>query len=218
MFDLSNYRLIDLTHSYRPGVAGFRSTVSHSVERDGWNARQLELYSHAGTHMDAPFHFGVSEETIDEYAPGRLLGRAWVARLSITAPRQLIGVADLGAVAGQVTAGDGLLLHTGWSQHIGEEGYRRDLPRISRGLAEWCVERRINLLGVEPPSVADVNDLAEVTEIHRILLGGRVIIVEGLTNLGQIGGDQVFLIALPLKIHRGDGAPARVLALEPTKS
>lgn len=218
MFDLTNYRLIDLTHSYRPGMAGFRSTIFKTVERDGWNARQLELYSHAGTHMDAPYHFGVSEETIDEYPPDRLLGRAWVARLSITAPRQLLEVADLGAVARRVEPGDGLLLHTGWSRHIGEAAYRRDLPRIGRGLAEWCVERRITLLGVEPPSVADVNDLAEVTEIHRILLSGRVIIVEGLTNLDQIHGDRVFLIALPLKIQGGDGAPARVLALEPTKS
>jgi len=214
MFDISNYRIIDLTHAYRPGMAGFQSTEFRTLERDGWNARRLQLYSHAGTHMDAPFHFGVSDETIDEYAPGRLLGKAWLARLTITAPRQLIGVADLGATARRIEPGDSLLLHSGWSRRLGTEAYRRDLPRLSRELAEWCVARQINMLGVEPPSVADVNDLAEVTAIHRILLGGRVIIVEGLTNLEQIQGDQVLLIALPLKIHRGDGAPARVLALE----
>ena len=70
------------------------------------------------------------------------------------------------------------------------------------------------MLGVEPPSVADVNNLEEVTEIHRILLDGDVIIIEGLTNLRQIRRDQVVLIALPLKVEGGDGAPARVIALE----
>jgi kynurenine formamidase len=62
--------------------------------------------------------------------------------------------------------------------------------------------------------VADVNDLPEVTRIHEILLGGNVIIIEGLTNLGNIKRELVDLIALPLKIAQGDGAPARVIALE----
>ena len=34
------------------------------------------------------------------------------------------------------------------------------------------VEHRVRMLGVEPPSIADVNDLEEVTRIRRILLGG----------------------------------------------
>jgi kynurenine formamidase len=67
---------------------------------------------------------------------------------------------------------------------------------------------------VEPPSVADVHNLKEVTDIHRLLLGADIIIVEGLTNLEAIQTDCVWLMALPLKIGRGDGAPARVVAFE----
>jgi kynurenine formamidase len=85
---------------------------------------------------------------------------------------------------------------------------------VSAELAAWCVERKVGILGVEPPSVADVNDLAEVTAIHRTLLGGGVIIVEGLANLDALREPQVFLVALPLKVGGGDGAPCRVLALE----
>jgi kynurenine formamidase len=88
------------------------------------------------------------------------------------------------------------------------------LPRISRELAEWCVERRIRLLGVEPPSVADVKDLAEVTEIHRILLSGQIVIVEGLANLEAVRQERVLFGALPLKIEGGDGSPCRAFALE----
>jgi kynurenine formamidase len=70
------------------------------------------------------------------------------------------------------------------------------------------------MLGVEPPSVADVNNLPEVTKIHEILLGGGITIIEGLCNLDQIKAEFVTLIALPIKYKNGDGAPARVVAIE----
>jgi kynurenine formamidase len=69
------------------------------------------------------------------------------------------------------------------------------------------------MIGVEPPSVADVNNLTEVTTIHEILLKG-VVIIEGLSNLEKLQSNCVELIALPLKIKNGDGSPARVIAIE----
>ena len=80
-------------------------------------------------------------------------------------------------------------------------------------MALWCLDNEVKMLGVEPPSVADVNNLKEVTEIHQILLKG-VIIIEGLTNLESLQSNCVELIALPLKIENGDGSPARVIAIE----
>jgi kynurenine formamidase len=107
------------------------------------------------------------------------------------------------------------LLKTGWSRHVGNPQYYRDnFPRISEELARWCVERGVRVLGVEPPSVADVNNLAEVKLIHRILLGAQVVIVEGLTNLEALAHDRILFCAAPLKIAGGDGAPCRAFAIE----
>jgi arylformamidase len=85
---------------------------------------------------------------------------------------------------------------------------------IHESLARWFVEKKINLLAVEPPSIADVMDREEVTKIHEILLGGDVIIVEGITNLESLTKEKITLVALPLKVKDGDGAPARVIAME----
>jgi kynurenine formamidase len=41
-----------------------------------------------------------------------------------------------------------------------------------------------------------------------------IIIIEGLCNLDQITNHKVTLIALPLKVEGGDGAPSRVIALQ----
>ena len=207
-------KVIDLTQTYHPDMPGVEIRPAKTLEKDGWNASTLRLYSHAGTHMDAPFHFGVTDQRIDQIPPDRFIGRAWVVNLGKVAPRQLIGVDDVGQIAEKVQEGDSLLLRSGWSKRQGTSQYRDELPRVSEELAQWCVGKKIKMLGVEPPSVADVNNLEEVTCIHRILLGGDVIIIEGLTNVEKITAAQVTLIALPLKIKGGDGAPARVIAME----
>jgi arylformamidase len=72
----------------------------------------------------------------------------------------------------------------------------------------------VNLIGVEPPSIADVNKLEELQTVHRILLEGDVLIVEGLCNLEAVSKDYVQFLALPLKIGQGDGAPVRAIIIE----
>lgn len=205
---------IDLTLSLADGQRGVAFETARTVEKDGWNARTLHLYSHCGTHMDSPLHFGVSEQTIDEFPLSDCMGKAWVVRIAGDCTRRLITVADLGEVAETLQPGDSLLLQTGWSHFVNEDKYRDALPRISEELAKWCVDKGVKILGVEPPSVADVHNLEEVTRIHRILLSGGVIIVEGLTHLELLKGATVYFMALPLKVVDGDGAPVRALAFE----
>ena len=111
--------------------------------------------------------------------------------------------------------GESLLLRTGWSRHVDNpQHYRDNFPRIADDLARWCVEKQVNILGVEPPSVADVNNKEELTRIHKILLGANITIVEGLTNLGALTQEKVFFVAAPLKIEGGDGCPCRAFAIE----
>lgn len=208
-------RFVDLTLPLAPGARGVAVEPKFTLERDGWNAATWHLYSHAGTHMDAAVHFGAGPHTIDQQPVERCIGAARVVRLLPCAPRRLLTVADLGAVAKAFLRGENLLLHTGWSAHAGEPAlYRDQMPRIGEGLARWCVEAGVNMLGVEPPSVADVNNREEVTRIHKILLGGGVTIVEGLAHLDQLTRERVLFAALPLRLAGGDGSPVRAFAIE----
>jgi kynurenine formamidase len=207
-------KYIDLTLTYKEGMRGFSSEPAKVLKDDGWNAQTLHLYSHAGTHMDAPLHFEVNSKTIDQYPVGRFFVDCWVVDLMPCGPKKLIGIEDLKEVAANIQPGEGLLFRTGWSAFVNQPEYRDGLPRISAELASWCVEKKVGLVGVEPPSVADVNNMAELAEVHTILLEGDIIIVEGLANLEEITQKKVELIALPLKINSGDGAPCRVVAIE----
>ena len=206
--------IIDLTLTLRPNLRGVAWETVRTVERDGWNARTLHLYSHAGTHMDAQTHFAAGPETIDQIPLDRCMGRATMIDLTGVEPKSLLGMDLLGPTATEFREGECLLLRTGWSRQIEDPKYYRDyFPRIAEDLALWCVEHRVKILGVEPPSVADVNNLQELTRIHHILLGGGVTIVEGLANLDQIGANRFFFGALPLKIEGGDGCPCRAFAI-----
>ena len=207
-------RVIDLTLPLSSGDRGVRIEPAQRLDKDGGNASTLCLYSHCGTHMDAPIHFGAGPESIDALAVENLIGPARVADVRPIGPRALIEPEHLGAVTEQFKPGESLLICTGWSAYYGQEKYRDELPRISAELAQWCVESKVRMLGVEPPSVADVNNIEELTKIHRILLEGGIIIVEGLSNLTSLSKPKVTFIALPLKVTGGDGAPARAIAIE----
>jgi len=212
-------RIIDLTLPLQEPMWGVKIETSHLLEKDGWNATTLHLYSHCGTHMDAPKHFDVIGQPpiksgVDQIPLDKCTGPAWLVDLSDIKPRSLISIEDLGAVEKKIQSGDSLLIRTGWSRLVHSPIYRDDLPRISLELARFCVNKSIRMLGVEPPSVADVHNIEELTTIHRTLLAGGVIIVEGLANLEKIHKEKVTFMAFPLKIAQGDGSPVRAFAIE----
>ena len=207
-------RVIDLTLPLSSGAKGIRIEPAKRLETDGWNASTICLYSHCGTHIDAPVHFGVGTETIDAIDVENFIGPAWIADVRPIEPRALIEPQHLGAIAEKFKPGESLLICTGWSAYYSQEQYRQELPRISEELAQWCVEKKVRMLGVEPLSVADVNNIDELTTIHKTLFEGGVIVIEGLANLTSLSKRQVTFIALPLKIAGGDGAPARAIAIE----
>ncbi|MEZ4830822.1 MAG: cyclase family protein [Caldilineaceae bacterium] len=209
-------RIIDLSLTLYPGMRGVDSDPASRIETEGYNTTTLHLYSHAGTHMDAPLHFVPGGGTIDHVLLDKCIGPALVVDVTHIGPNGLIEIADLGDVATRIGEGTRLLLRTDWSAHAEMDDYRSHMPRISADLAHWLVDRRIALVGVEQPSVASLRpeNRAELTEVHQILLRAETVIVEGLTNLNLLTQDIVHFIALPLKVRDCDGSPVRAVAIE----
>tara|TARA_R110002049_G_scaffold185580_3_gene353862 strand:+ start:113422 stop:114054 length:633 start_codon:yes stop_codon:yes gene_type:complete len=207
-------KIIDLTLPINNDMPGVNVSTAKTIEQEGWNATTLELYSHCGTHMDAPCHFVPGAATIDQQDLSVVTGDAIVVNLAPAEPKQLFDIEDFADVSDQVQPGCRLLLRTDWHHRYGTPEYRNELPRISIELARWFVHRQVGLIGVEPPSVADVNNIREVTDVHQTLFRGNVVIVEGLINLDQLTKPIVKFTALPLKISGGDGTPVRAIAIE----
>lgn len=207
-------RIVDLSRPIDDDLPGVAIHPAKQLETDGWNATTLSLYSHSGTHMDAPCHFVPGGATLDQQLLDSCRGPARVIDLTPVKRSELITVDRFLSACSDVMPGERLLLRTDWHRQYPADDYRNALPRISHELAEWLVAKKVALVAVEPPSVADVNNMEELTKVHRTLFEGGVVIVEGLCDLDQLACEQVEFIALPLPITGGDGSPVRAIAIE----
>lgn len=164
--------------------------------------------------MDAPFHFFGDGLTMEQVPLDACCGNSALIDLRGRigdGPNAAIDEVLLNQCYGSDRDLPGrVLLRTDWEHYWGSEKYFRDHPVITRGAARWLVERDVQLVGVDFPSV----DQAPY-EAHLELLGNGVLIVENLTNLGDLAqlADEPFeFIATPLAIVGRDGSPVRAIA------
>ncbi len=129
----------------------------------------------------------------------------------------------LGAAAGHLEAGDIALIKTCWERVHSPQTpeFWTESPYLSAEACSWLLARGIKALGVDFPQDYPIRELlggqqAPIAAFvsHDILLRNGVILIEYLTNLGELEGPRTTLFALPLKIPNADGAPARVIAYE----
>jgi kynurenine formamidase len=208
--------MIDLSLPLFNGMRGVTLEPNTTMADRGYNTTNAHIYSHAGTHMDAPRHFLEKGGPIDQVPLDKCVGPALVIDLTHKTPNSLITVEDVTPHESKMDKRGRLLLRTDWDRRAGQPSYRSDMPRISADLAHWLVDQEIVLLGVQTPAVASVRpeNRDELIEVHQILLQAEIVIVESLANLDQIRQETVHFIALPLKIVGCDGSPVRAIAIE----
>lgn len=181
------------------------SRISHG---DGANVSLLKMGSHTGTHIDAPFHFVEDGITIDQVPLDVLVGECFVCEPGSS---------------GAVTASDlescGLpedcrrvLIKTSNSRLWEDNRFHTDYVYLDPDAAACLVDRGVRLVGVDYLSVDRFKSGMHPT--HLRLLSSGVVAIEGLDLRGVTPGTYL-LACLPLKIKSCDGAPARVVLIEP---
>jgi kynurenine formamidase len=234
--------LVDLSHPYDTQTV-FWPTAERFILRSVVNgmsaggfyyaANHFSMEEHGGTHVDAPRHFAEGRWTVDEIPLDRLRGPAVVVDVSDKAASDVdyqITRADLEgweARHGAIPANAMLLLRTGFSRrwpdaarYLGtaERGQaavaKLHFPGLHPDAARWLVaERRVSAVGIDTASI----DFGQSTtfESHRALFAQNVPAFENLTALERVPATGATLIALPMKIAGGSGAPLRALAILP---
>lgn len=189
-----------------PGSAGVELTRTLRLdEGDFSNASRLGCDVHVGTHVDAPRHFIESGSTAEKLPLAVMVGDAFVAYLPEA--REITAAVLAGLNLPENT--QRLLLRTRnselWAR--GTTEFAKDYVALTDDGAQWVVEHRISLIGVDYISVQRYGD-GPLT--HQILLEADVVILEGL-NLADVKPGRYELICLPLKLVDAEGAPARVV-------
>ena len=237
----SQKRIVDLSHSYSDKTVYWVTaqefeldTVFNGQTEKGYfyAANNFKTAEHGGTHIDAPIHFAENKQTVDEIPLERLIGNAIKIDVSAKAsnnPDYLVSVTDFTdweqRHGTQIPEGSIVLLQTNFSKYYpdkikylgtderGEEAIKLlHFPGLSPEAAQWLVDKRkISSIGIDTPSI-DYGQ-SQYFESHVILLGQDIPAFENLTNLDQLPSTGFEIIALPMKIEGGSGAPLRIVAV-----
>ena len=154
------------------------------------NLTAFEMCAHNGTHVDAPFHFIDGEETIDKVPLDKFIGPAYVAEhngdiTAETAERILSGAKGAERI---LVKGDAVMTKEG---------------------AEVFVKAGIKLFGNESQTVGP---LEAPMEVHLIMLGAKVVLLEGV-RLSEVPVGTYLLNAAPINLGGSDGAPCRAVLI-----
>ncbi len=184
-----------------------------TIKKDGYNLELLFLSSHSGTHMDAPFHFIKNGKKIHEIPVSRLTNDAILIKLR-KKTNQAISKNDIIKFEkkhGIIPKNSTIIFATGWQKNLQSKHYFEKNPGLSVSAAKYLTSKKINLVGIDSPSIDLGNDTK--FSVHQILSKNNILIVENLANLEKIPRNHFKLVVLPLKLKDATGSPVRAIAL-----
>ena len=169
---------------------------------------RIEMSSHDGTHIDSPLHFIPGGTTIDRMPFETTLGPCRVIEIK---DESEVTVKELEPY--NIKAGERILFKTRNSSPPGVYSVRQYLGKfvaISPEAAEYLVQKKIRLVGIDYISVAHAEPMQNINKVHQAFLKNGVFILEATNMMGVPAGDYE-LICLPLRIEKGDAGPCRVI-------
>jgi kynurenine formamidase len=228
--------LIDLTYEFSDKTLywteddGFRKeTIAEGRTGKGfyYSAYKISAPEHGGTHLDSPIHFAENRQTVDEIPLTNLIAPAVkidVSEKALANRDYAVSVEDLTnweAKNGKIPNGSIVLLQTGYgkfwgdrAKYMGIEGEKKHFPSLGAEAARWLIaERQIRAVGIDTASI-DIG-ISETFDTHVALMEQNIPAFENVANLDKIPPRGAIVIALPMKIKGGSGAPLRIVAYLP---
>jgi len=202
-------KLIDVTVPLDASLASYPGNTPFSLEAikriakgDSSNVSSIHMSAHCGTHVDAPRHFFDNGGDADGLPLDMLIGRTRVVEVT----SRTIAAEDLAKL--DLSEDVRVLIKTSNSRLWGDPGFHKDYVGVSESGAKHLLEHGLKVVGVDYLSVEQFRFPG--APAHHILLGGGVIVIEGL-NLRDVEPGIYEMYCLPLRVVDSDGAPARVV-------
>ena len=179
-----------------PGDPAPERRVISSMDEGGlYNLTAFSMCAHNGTHIDAPRHFIKDGKAVDAVGLEAFVGMAYVAEYH-----------------GVVSAQDAERILEK-AKTLNPEAAKRILIKgdaeVSAEAAQVFAAAQILLLGNESQTVGPEN---APMQVHLILLGAGVILLEGI-RLAAVAEGVYLLNAAPLNLSGADGAPCRAVLI-----
>ena len=207
-------------------------TVFEGINDKGYyySSFSFNAEEHGGTHFDAPMHFAQGANSIEKVPLEQLIGEGILVdvREKVASNKDyLISIVDFKdweVENGEIPKDAIVLVNTGFSRFYpdlekytgtklkGQEGVDNlHFPGLDPEAARWLTtKRKIKAFGLDTPSI----DFGQSKDFmtHRILFAKGLTAYENLANLDILPPKGFWIMALPMKIKGGSGAPLRIVA------
>lgn len=212
-------KLIDMTHRIRPDMPVYPGTESPTfssactIERDGFEEKKITMYSHTGTHMDAPAHIIKEAMTLDRFPVNHFMGKGFLVPVNGSGKdNRKIDINDIRPFQKSIEKSNFVLFYTGWSKFWNSDDYFDNYPVLSCDAAEWLSQFELKGVGVDAISFDETT--TSTFPVHKTFLSHNIVIIENLTNLNQLENTPEFIFTcFPLNVYDADGGPVRAVAL-----
>jgi arylformamidase len=220
---MKGYRFVELSHHLLPGEEEYQLEVHNryvdemlpEYERppDAWYIMsEVHLWSHVGTHMEAPFHYLKDGQDCAGIPLERVVGEAVLIDLTDKGVGEPITVEDLKERGQDIREGDIVFSHTGLSRNY-RTPQSHDRPYFPVESIRWLVEKKIACLGVDCSGI-EKRDLP-AQPAHELLFSHGIPLIEHLAHLERLSKKRFFVAAVPWRVHGLEASPVSVIALEP---
>jgi arylformamidase len=195
-----------------PGTEQPVITNPCTIDGCGFAEKKITLYSHTGTHMDAPSHILTGAPCLEDLGVNHFIGSGVVIDLSRNAiENRSIELSDLTTFKDILERKEYILLHTGWGRYWGEDEYFKGYPVLTSDAAIWLAEFNLKGIGIDMISIDPPDSLDML--IHKIFLCKNTTVIENLSNMTELIGRDFTFCCFPLKLKNSDGSPVRALAI-----
>ena len=208
---------------------------------NGWAIDFLEVCTHAGTHLDAPWHYYPTQNggedwvhgtekawTIDEVPLEWCIGRGVKVDFRDKPDGYRIMAKDFEdyfkSINYEIQPGDIVLLNTGASARWGKVEYLVAGCGVSMEATNWLTERGVHVVGTdgwswdvplpfEGKMFKETGDASVIWEGHRAGAVRAYCHIEKLTNLEALPVTGYTVYALPIPVKGGSAGWSRVIAI-----
>lgn len=181
----------------------------------GFEAHNLLISEHTGTHTDAIFEYDPEGPKLDETPLAYYYGEAICIDLShIRHPDWFTPeiLEEALVKSGQeIREGDHVFLYTGHGERtFPTREYIEKYPGLSREGAIWLAEKGVINIAIDQVAIDHSDDLE--FSGHVVCAEYQIVNTESLTNLDKVVNRRFMYFGLPLHIREGTGSPIRAVA------
>ena len=196
--------------------------INRMSQNDHSNTTVVKIFTHASTHVDAPFHFYDKGKTIEQIPIEDFVYEHPLIIQKELKKSQLIEIEDLKQYNHKLYTADILFFCTGYCKLRNKpELFLDDFPSISEETARFIRTELLNVkaIAIDTPSIESAT-MAPKTGwiVHKTLLDGdlypnRPLLIYEDVNIGEILDKDIKRIyAFPLRLTGLDASPVNIVA------